>query len=136
MRAYYSNNRAEFLETTTESQIHNVHLEVCGDGCASGLGQVDHVFSVGLGLGGGLLGIPDRLHLGDIGAVLILSRLVGLPSFVSPPDTNQESSPPGGLDEGRHSQRFSKDHNSARLNSLVEVNQAILAWSFSTGYQP
>ena len=70
MRAYYSNNRAEFLETTTESQIHNVHLEVCGDGCASGLGQVDHVFSVGLGLGSGLLGIPDGLHLGDVGAVL------------------------------------------------------------------
>ena len=48
----------------------NVHLEVSGDGSASGVGQVDHVFSVGLGGSGGLLGVPDGLHLGEVGAVL------------------------------------------------------------------
>ena len=29
-----------------------------------------HVFSVSLGGGGGLLGVPDGLHLGQVGAVL------------------------------------------------------------------
>ena len=30
-----------------------------------------HVFSVGLGGGGGLLSVPDGLHLGEVGAVLV-----------------------------------------------------------------
>ena len=43
------------------------------------VGGAYHVFSVGLGSGGGLLSVPDGLHLGQVGAVLqiiwILSRI-------------------------------------------------------------
>merc|ERR1719444_514439 len=67
-----------------------------------------------------------RMHLGEVGTVLILSGLVCVPPLVSPPDADQEGGPPASLDKGRHSQRLSQDHSSSRLNSLVEVNQAIL----------
>ena len=40
-----------------------LHLKISGNGCASDVGQVDQLFSVGSGGLGGLLGIPDGLHL-------------------------------------------------------------------------
>ena len=45
----------------------------------------------------GLLSVPDWLHLGEVGAVLVLSGFVGLPPLVPPPDTNQQGRPPAGL---------------------------------------
>ena len=50
-------------------------------------------------LGGllGLLSVPDWLHLGEVGAVLVLGGFVGLPPLVPPPDTNQQGRPPAGL---------------------------------------
>jgi len=75
-------------------------LEVCGDWGACCLRQVDHVFSVGLGGGGGLLSVPDGLHLGEVGAVLILDDLVLSEPLVAPPDAGDQSRPTGGLDQG------------------------------------
>ena len=117
MRAYYSNNRAEFLETTTESQIHKCSLRslrgwVCqwrlpGRSCflcwpwrrqrpsrrprlaaswrrRRGAENLDWTWKT-------------RHCPGNHNCYLILSRLVGLPSLISPPDTHQESGPPTGL---------------------------------------
>ena len=58
-------------------------------------------------LGGllGLLGVPDGLHLGHVGTVLVLGDLVLLPPLVPPPDTNQQSRPPAGLRKKRENIR-------------------------------
>merc|ERR1719175_505262 len=85
-------------------------LEVGGDGGAGGLGQVDHVLAVGLGGRRGLLSVPDGLHLGVVGAHLVLSGLVGGEPLAAPPDTGYQSSPSAGLDEGRHTDRFREGH--------------------------
>merc|ERR1719452_48985 len=75
-------------------------LKICWDGCACGVSQIDQILTVSLGLLGGVLGIPDGLHLGDIGTVLIFSGLVGSKSLSSPPDASNKSCVSAGLDEG------------------------------------
>ena len=44
-----------------------------------------------------LLGVPDGLHLGHVGTVLVLGDLVLLPPLVPPPDPHQQGRPPAGL---------------------------------------
>ena len=74
-----------------------VGLEIGGDGGAGSVGQVNHVLPVGLG--GGLFGVQDWLHLGHVGMVLVLGGLVGGETLASLPDTSDQGAPPGGLDE-------------------------------------
>merc|ERR1719234_1718927 len=75
-------------------------LAAAADWSSGCLRQVDHVFSVGLGGGGGLLSVPDGLHLGQVGTVLILNHLVLSKPLVSPPHASNQCGPPGGLDKG------------------------------------
>ena len=70
-------------------------------------------------LGGllGLLSVPDWLHLGEVGAVLVLGGLVGLPSLVSPPDSNQQGCPPAGLEGRKKDEKV--QHNYSTILTLI-----------------
>eukprot|EP00088_Acartia_fossae_P050905 TRINITY_DN5712_c0_g1_i1.p1 TRINITY_DN5712_c0_g1~~TRINITY_DN5712_c0_g1_i1.p1 ORF type:complete len:106 (-),score=27.20 TRINITY_DN5712_c0_g1_i1:19-336(-) len=92
----------------TTSSLQQNSLEVSGDRGAGGLGQVDHVLSVGCGGLGGLLSVPDGLHLSVVGADLILGGLVDLVSVSSPVNASNQCSPSAGLDEGRDTDGFCK----------------------------
>ena len=64
-----SPSRSE-MERMTKIQVL-VNKSVPGSFRIIGREETCHVFSVGLGGGGGLLSVPDGLHLGEVGAVLV-----------------------------------------------------------------
>ena len=116
--------------------IYCLHLEVSWDWGAGSLRQVDHVLSVSLevkrvvshrkysgwqkshlGRFLCLLGVPDWLHLGEVGAVLVLGGLVSLPSLVSPPDSNQQGCPPAGLERRKKDEKV--QHNHSAILTLI-----------------
>merc|ERR1719250_119780 len=103
MRAHKVRYRTVILVPTTCSTAFS-YLEISWNWSSSGVSEINHILAVCLGSCGGFLGIPDRLHLGNIGTVLILGSLIGNKPLATPPDTSYQCTPSGGLNQGRNSE--------------------------------